>query len=343
LEIKGEKMFGINYIKVSPTSYIMKYQGGKIVQEGAGLSFFYFAPNTSLVLVPINSIDVPFIFEEVTKDFQNITIQGQITYRLSDPKLSASLLDFSINPHTKQYVSEDPQKLSQRVINQLQVLIKDEIQKMTLTDTLISSESIVKKINTSLSDLVELQSMGISILSLSILAIKPNSETQRALEAEAREELLKKADDAIYIRRNASIDQERAIKENELNTEIAIENKQREIKETQIKAQMAITEQEHELKTSQLSSQITLEEQNSNLVELVIENSKKEADAKAYAMEVLLKSFKDVDSKTLQAITNANMSPEQLISLAFQDIANNSDKIGQLNISPDLLKELLQK
>ncbi|MFK5975304.1 MAG: SPFH domain-containing protein [Sulfurovum sp.] len=334
-------MFGINYIKVSPTSYIMKYQGGKIVQEGVGLSFFYFAPNTSLVLVPINSVDVPFIFQEVTKDFQNITIQGQITYKMSDPKLSASLLDFSINPSTKQYVSEDPQKLSQRVINQLQVLTRDEVQKMSLTEALTSSESIVKQINSSISDSIELKSLGISILSLSILAIKPNSETRRALEAEAREELLKKADDAIYIRRNASIDQERAIKENELNTEIAIENKQLEIKETQIKAQMAITEQEHELKTSQLSSQITLEEQNASLVELVIDNAKKEADSKAYAMEVLLKSFKDVDSKTLQAITNANMSPQQLISVAFQDIANNSEKINQLNISPDLLKELL--
>jgi len=35
------------------------------------------------------------------------------------------------------------------------------------------------------------------------------------------------------------------------------------------------------------------------------------------------------------------MRPEQLIAVAFQEIAGRADKIGELNISPDLLRELL--
>jgi len=335
-------MLGLNYIKVSPTSYLMQYKEGKIVKEGAGLSFFYFAPTSTLVMVPINSVDIPFIFQEVTSDFQNITIQGNITYKVSDAKLLSSLFDFSINAHL-QYISEDPQKLPQRVINQIQVFLRDEIQKLSLQEALIASESLVAKVNASIHSSKELNSIGISILSFSILAIKPNSETQRALEAKAREELLKNADDAIYQRRNASIDQERAIKENELNTQIAIENKQRQILETQIKTQQIIFAQEHELKESKLQSQITLEAKNTQLVDLSIANAKKESDAKAYSLEVLMQVFKEVDPKTLQALTNANLSPGQLISVAFQDIANNSSKIGELNISSDLLKELMKK
>jgi regulator of protease activity HflC (stomatin/prohibitin superfamily) len=335
-------MLGLNYIKVSPTSYLIQYKDGKIVKEGAGVSFFYFAPTTTIVLVPINSVDLPFIFQEVTSDFQNITVQGKITYKVSDPKLLASLLDFSINAH-EQYLSEDPQKLSNRIINQIQVFTRDEIQKLDLQAALISSESIVEHVNTAVAASNELNSIGISILSFSILAIKPNSETQRALEAQAREELLKKADDAIYQRRNASIDQERAIKENELNTQIAVENKQRQIQETQIKTQQIIFAQEHELKESKLQSQITLEAKNSELINLAVENSKKEADSKAYGVEAMIKVLKEVDPKTLQALTNANLSPEQLISVAFQDIATNSEKIGQLNISPDLLTEIMNR
>jgi len=335
-------MLGLNYIKVSPTSYLIQYKDGKIVKEGAGLSFFYFAPTTTVVLVPINSVDLPFIFQEVTSDFQNITIQGKITYQVSDPKLLSSLLDFSINAD-EQYTSEDPQKLSQRIINQIQVFTRDEIQKLNLQQALISSESLVEHVNEAIANSTELNSIGISILSLSILAIKPNSETQRALEAQAREELLKRADDAIYQRRNASIDQERAIQENELNTQIAVENKQREIQETQIKTEQIIFAQEHELKESKLQSQITLEAKNANLIDLAVENSKKEADAKAYGVEAIIKVLKEVDPKTLQALTNANLSPEQLISVAFQDIAANSQKIGQLNISPDLLQEIMNR
>ena len=44
--------------------------------------------------------------------------------------------------------------------------------------------------------------------------------TDGALEAAAREEILRQQDDAIYKRRNAAIEQERLVKENELNTEI---------------------------------------------------------------------------------------------------------------------------
>lgn len=77
-------MFGIKFIKVQPTTYLLQYRGGKIVREGLGHSFFYYAPTTSLVAVPVASADVPFIFQETTGDFQNVTIQGQVTYRVGE-------------------------------------------------------------------------------------------------------------------------------------------------------------------------------------------------------------------------------------------------------------------
>ena len=43
------------------------------------------------------------------------------------------------------------------------------------------------------------------------------------------------------------------------------------------------------------------------------------------------------------ALANNSMKPEQLIAVAFQEIAGKADKIGELNISPDLLRELLRQ
>ena len=42
-------MFGIRFIKVQPTTYLLQYRRGRIVREGVGLSFFYYAPTRSLV------------------------------------------------------------------------------------------------------------------------------------------------------------------------------------------------------------------------------------------------------------------------------------------------------
>ena len=46
-----------------------------------------------IVLVPLSSVDVPFVFNEVSSDFQEVTIQGQLTYRVADPKQLARLLE----------------------------------------------------------------------------------------------------------------------------------------------------------------------------------------------------------------------------------------------------------
>ncbi|HAA03620.1 MAG TPA: membrane protease subunit, stomatin/prohibitin, partial [Syntrophobacteraceae bacterium] len=86
-------MFGIRFIKVQPTDYVLQYRKGNLVREGAGLAFFYFSPTTSLVRIPMGSVDVPFIFVEVTADFQEVTVQGQITYRISDPRKLSQLMN----------------------------------------------------------------------------------------------------------------------------------------------------------------------------------------------------------------------------------------------------------
>lgn len=229
-------MFGFRFVKVQPTTFLLQYQNGRVVRQGVGLSFFYFAPTSSLVAVPIASTDVPFVFKEVTADLQEVTIQGQVTYRIADPEKVSQLLNFTLDASAKNYVSDDPQKLSQRVISIVQVLTRAELQNLKLREALKASDTIVQHVNAGLTTSTEINSLGVQILGLVILAVQPNPDTARALEAEAREQLLREADEAIYSRRNSAVDQERAIKENELNTEIAVENKKRQIREAQMDA-----------------------------------------------------------------------------------------------------------
>ena len=88
-------MLDIGFFKGEPTDYVIKYAGGRATREGRGLAFYYLKHNTSIVAVPTNSRDASFVFNEVTNNFQSVTIQGQCTYRISDPVQAASLLNFS--------------------------------------------------------------------------------------------------------------------------------------------------------------------------------------------------------------------------------------------------------
>jgi SPFH domain / Band 7 family len=334
-------MFGIRFIKVPPTTHIIQYRKGLIVREGGGLSFFYYGPTTSLVAVPVASTEAPFIFEEATADFQAVSVQGEVTYRVADPKKLASLMNFTLASNGTGYTSEDPEKLPQRLINLVHVLARAEIEKLPLRQAVRGADAIVAAVRKRLATEPEIAALGVEVLGLSILAIKPTPETARALEAEMREKLLQEADQAIYARRNSAVEQERAIKENELNTEIAVENKKRQIRETQMDAERAVQEKRAQLEQSEMQASIALEEKRKELVALSTENAKAEADTRAYGISTTMQALGNVDARVLQALANAGMKPEQLIAVAFQDIAGRADKIGQLNISPDLLRELM--
>jgi uncharacterized protein YqfA (UPF0365 family) len=104
------------------------------------------------------------------------------------------------------------------------------------------------------------------VLSITFTSIKPTPEISKALEADYREALAKKADEAIYERRAAAVEQERKIKENELNT------------------------------------QITLEEKKKVFIDLEGENRIKDAEFKAKAIELELEPYKSLDASKVLAL-----------------------------------------
>lgn len=336
-------MWGFQFIKVDPTIYLMQYRRGKVVKKGTGLSFFYFAPTTSLVAVPVGSTDLPFIFKEVTSDFQEVTVQGQVVYRVADPAQLAQMLNFTIDAAKQKYVSDDPEKFPGRIINQVQVLLRAELQGLSLRQAITASETLVGKVRAALGTAKALVSLGIEVLDLSIIAIRPTPDSARALEAGVREQLLKEADLAIYDRRNASIEQERAIKENELRTEIAVENKRRQIRETQMDAERAVQEKQRLLRDENMTGSIALEQRNRELVQLSAENTRVEADAKAYGMSAVMEAMAKIDPRVLNSLASMGMQPNQLIAASFRELAGSAAKIGELNISPDLLRELAKQ
>lgn len=318
-------MLGLRYIKFDPTQHVIVFKGGRVRMEGPGLAFWYFAPSTSLVSIPLGSTEAHFIFEESTADYQGVTIQGQVTYRISDPKKAAALLNYTLDGRGEYYVSKDPEKLQQRVVNAINVLAKSRIQKLSLRQAITAGESLVREMETELSARQDILSLGLEILGLSILAIKPTPDTARALEAETREQLLKEADDAVFTRRNASVEHERSIKENELRTEQAVQEKR------------------HQIEKADTAHQIQLEESRRSLVDLEAANSRTGAEARAYALEMVLKAMAAADPKLVQVLASVRMQPDALVAAALGEFAANADKIGELNLSPDLLRDLLKK
>lgn len=335
-------MLGFRYVKSSPSHYLLQYRNGDIVREGSGLAFFYFAPRSTLVSVPLTAVDVPFMFEEITRDFQSVTLQGQVSYRIAEPKTLAEQLDFALLSNGN-YASEDPQRLPVRVLNAVKAQFRALLQELDLREVLQGTERLSKTARNGLTSAPTLLALGIEIGDLGLLAVKPNPETARALEAPMREQILKQADDATYTRRNAAIEQEQLIKESELRSELVVEQKKRQVRETQVESERVILEKKHQIQTQELAGKVGLEQQNGELVQLRAENQKREAEVRAYSMQILVEAMKGLDARSLQAMLIGQADPETLMALGFQNFADNAAKIGEFNFSPDVLRQLARK
>ncbi len=351
-------MLGIRYLKTRPTDYVMLFRGGKLRRQGAGLAFFYYAPSSSVVILPAESRDIPFIFNEVSSDFQEISIQGQATFRVSDPAKLAALLDFSVDANGN-YTGDGVEKLSVRVTNAIQLAIREKFKELTLRDALGGAMALVQHASQRLKSSELMAALGIELLDLSILKIAPTPDMARALEASAREKLYKEADDAIYERRNSAVEQERRIKENELQTQISIEEKNRKIREEQMNAEIAVQEKQRaveeekmktvesvekkkaEIEDQKLQAKTGMEERRRKLVELETQNTIQYAKARAEAMRLELESVAKLPPDLLEVLMANQMQSHKLISRAMRDLAKNAQKIGTLNITPDLLRDLL--
>src|SRR4029077_18332112 len=192
---------------------------------------------------------------------------------VSDPKKLSSLLDLSVSP-LGVFRSEDYRKLPERLVHTMQTLMRAETQKLSLGEALTRSGSLSASVLAGLKSSEGVAQLGVEILNLSLLSIRPTPEMAKALEAEAREALQRRSDEAIYARRNNAVEQERRIKESELSTEIAVEEKKRLIKETQ------------------MAEAIAVEEQREKLIDKQVENNKKQADSKGYMLEATFKPLR---------------------------------------------------
>ena len=314
-------MLGIRFIKTPPTTFTLQFKNGTVVRKGAGLSFFYFAPNSSQVQINQSSIDVPFVFEDNTSDYQDVTIQGQLTYRITDAEKLSTVMDFSIDGLGR-YVSDDPEKLKERLVQIVQVRAHAFAQKQTLQSILTMSAELSADLLDGLRHSEITNMLGVEILTLAVLSVKATPEMSKAMQADAREKLLVKADEAVFARRNIAIELERQIKENELNTERVVEEKRSEVRKAQMQAD------------------ISIENQRTELVEKQADNQRKLASVQTEIFQATLDAMKGSDWKTMMAASGGG-DARHIMAIAFEQLAQNAERIGRLDISPDLLRSLI--
>ena len=234
----------IRSFKGEPSTHVIRYRNGKIVASGVGANFWYMPMNTSVAAVPVVSQEAQFLLTETTANYQEVSIQGTVTYRITDPTLVANRLNFTIDPSSARFTSEDPDKLVQRIVNLVQGQTRRKVNALSLEEAITNVHSLAVQVFREVLDDDSIAQLGVALESLHFTAVKATPEMRKALEADYREGLQQRADQAIYARRAAAVSEERQIRQSELNTEVELENRRKDLVDTQARNNLTLAEAE---------------------------------------------------------------------------------------------------
>ena len=111
-------------------------RNGRLAHDGPGQAFWFRPLNSSLSEIPIDDREQPLLFHGRTVDFQDVTVQATVTYRVTDPALAATRLDFGIDPDRGRWRSTPLEQLGGLLTELAQQTALDLLARMTLTQAL---------------------------------------------------------------------------------------------------------------------------------------------------------------------------------------------------------------
>ena len=85
-----------------------------------------------------------------------------------------------MDPATRAYVSNDPDRLGERITNVIQMETRTEIQRRSLEEVLSQYETIAAAVQTRIKDRSLLEPIGTELLSVYFVAAKPTPEVAKA-------------------------------------------------------------------------------------------------------------------------------------------------------------------
>jgi regulator of protease activity HflC (stomatin/prohibitin superfamily) len=312
-EIKRYPFF--RHLRAEPTSHVLGYRRGRLRREGPGQAFWFRAINTAIAEVPIDDRELPFLFHVRSADFQALTVQGVITFRVVDPQRVARRIDFAIDLESGRWTQTPLEQLAGLVMQLAQQFVIDELVRRDVRRILADGVAPIRAhIAAGLAAEVALEDLGIQVVAVRVAAVAPTSELEKALQQPTREAIQQDADQATFSRRALAVESERAIAENELANRIELARREEEL---------VARESQNKMVEAQAAD----------------ERASLAAARQAATIDEVQGAQLRIDAE--RAKIDAAMPSDVLLALALRELADNLGRIEHLTITPDMLTPIL--
>ncbi|MEZ5991899.1 MAG: SPFH domain-containing protein [Planctomycetota bacterium] len=327
----------LRHLRAEPNQYILHYRAGKLARQGAGLAYWFMPMSASIALLPVEDAEATTLLHERTSDMQGVNAQLTVRYRVAKPELAARRVNFAISTETGGWTEKPLEKLAEFFNQRVQGPARAALAAMVLADAIKTGAEVVQRaVRASLHDDPELHDMGLAVVDVHVIHVSPSAEMEKALQTPARESLQQKADEAIFRRRADAVEKERAIKENELSTEIELERRNEEL--IQRRGANKLREVGQDAEAEKLATEAGIERSNLQ-ADATARQIRQRAEADADARRAIGEA--EAAAEAARAEAWKDLPSKVLLGLAAIEFAKKVDHINHLNLSPNLLSDLL--
>jgi regulator of protease activity HflC (stomatin/prohibitin superfamily) len=318
----------VSHFRGGPTDHVLHLKRGKVAHSGTGQSFWFRPLAAVLSEIPVDDRELPLLFRGRTADFQEISVQASVTYRFADPDRAARRLDFALDPATGVWRGTPLDQVATLLTELAQQHTLALLAAMNLEAALSDAPDAVHgRLSEVLTAHDRLAEIGIGIVDVRVVAVRPDAEVERALRTPARERIQQEADRAGFERRALAVERERAIAENELQSRIELA-----IREEQLVARQGANERRRADEAAAAAR-----------IAAVAEADRIRLKAEASAQETRVTGAAEAEADAARISVYADVDPRILIALATRTLATNLPRIGTINLAPDTLSAALTR
>jgi regulator of protease activity HflC (stomatin/prohibitin superfamily) len=310
----------LRHLRAETTSHVVHYRRAKVKHSARGATFWFDPQVDSIAEIPVDDRELQLVIHGRTRDFQDVTAQGTMTYRAVDPVRLADRYEFTIDLGSGKPLGTPLAKielmLSQLAQQHAQTYFSKTDLRVALTQGALETRVAIAS---ALAEDVALAEAGLAIVSVRMSIIRPTADLEKAIEAPTRERIKQEADEAAYGRRALAVEKERAIAENELQNRIELAKR-----EEHLIAQNGANERDR--------------------ARLAAEAARITSDTEASSISTIEGARLAIERQKIEAYTI--VPPSVMFGLAAREFAGKIENIGQITLTPDLvgpyLAELLR-
>ncbi|WP_432514479.1 SPFH domain-containing protein [Kineococcus sp. SYSU DK001] len=316
------------HLRSTPTTHVIHHRRGRLAHRGTGQAFWFRPLNATLSELPVDDRELPLVLHARTADFVDVTVQATVTFRIEDPDLTATRVDFSLDPATGRWRAAPLQQLAGLLTETAQQHVLDVVAGLPLLRVLAEGVTLTRERITSglLAD-SRLAQTGLALVDARVVAVRPAPDVEKALGTPTRERLQTEADGATAQRRALAVERERTISENELQSQIELARREEELV-----AQRGANQRREATEAAAADATRTTAE---------AERAERLAQARAAARRVEGEADAAAEAARMAAV--AGTPPEVLLALTLKEFAGQLPDVGTLVLTPDVLTGALTK